>query len=241
MGILTNLIAGFLDKATISFKKPLNATTYHIQLSSEAFKKSSYLPGYFIRVFVGKGKDLAFKDNLRSYSVWKLNKLNGTLELAVCTHGKGPGANWAEECKVGDEVSFTWKKSNLAVDNSFENHLFIGDSSALGHLYELRRNLAKGKVVKSLIYDPNESNLFPDLDGSTPFNFSEIPASNAANELVNLIPEVLKELSSNTIIYVGGDSRTCVTINNYLRKELKWDSSRIKTKPFWNPAKTGLE
>jgi NADPH-dependent ferric siderophore reductase len=241
MGIITNLIAGFLDKATISYKTQLNDNTYHIQLHGEVFKKANYLPGYFLRIFVGRGKDLAFKDNLRSYSAWKLNKLNGTLELAVCTHGNGPGTAWAKECKVGDEVSFTWKKCNLTVDNSAENYVFIGDSSALAHMYEVRRNLSKGKVIRSLIYDSKAENLFPDLDGNKPFDFYEITTGNAMSKLLELLPDILKDLSPDTIVYVGGDSRVCVALSNYFRKDLKWESKSIKTKPFWNPTKTGLE
>jgi NADPH-dependent ferric siderophore reductase len=242
MGLINNLIAGFLDKATISYKAPLNASTFHIQLHSEAFRKVNHVPGYFVRIFVGKGKDLAFKDNLRSYSAWKLNKLNGTLELAVCTHGAGPGSDWAKECKVGDEVSFTWKKSNLVVDDAADNYVFIGDSSALAHLYELHRNLPKGKSVKSIIYDEIESNLFPDLDGSKPFHFHNIANAQSTTSILEMMPELLEGISSsNTIVYVAGDSRVCIALNNYFRKELRWEARRIKTKPFWNPAKTGLE
>jgi len=241
MGIITNLIAGFLDKATISYKTQLSPGIYHIQLHAEEFKKANYIPGYFVRVFVGRGKDLAFKDNLRSYSAWKLNKLNGTLELAVCSHAGGPGSAWAQECKVGDEVSFTWKKSNLVVDDSADNYLFIGDSSALGHLYEVHRNLPAGKTIRSIIYDHNKGNLFPDLDGSMPFDYYEFASEDASTPLRALLPDLLKDLSSNTIVYVGGDSRICVSMSNYFRKELNWESRRVKTKPFWNPLKTGLE
>jgi NADPH-dependent ferric siderophore reductase len=241
MGIITNLIAGFLDKATISFKTPLNANTYHIQLHSEAFKKVNHVPGHFVRIFVGQGKDLAFKDNLRSYSAWKLNNLNGTLELAVCTHGDGPGATWAKECQVGTEVSFTWKKSNLTTNVTATNHVFIGDASALGHLYELHRNLPKGKVIRSIIYDENQSNLFPDLDGSKPFKFHEFGGISAIENLQALLPQVLEGLSADSIVYIGGDSRVCVGLTEHFRKELNWESKKLKTKPFWNPSKTGLE
>ncbi len=43
------------------------------------------------------------------------------------------------------------------------------------------------------------------------------------------------------MVYIAGDSRVCVALNHYFRKELHWDSKQIKTKPFWNPEKTGLE
>ena len=241
MGIITNLIASFLEKATISYKTQLNPTTYHIQLHGEALKKANYIPGYFVRIFVGRDKELAFKDNLRSYSAWKLNKLNGTLELAICVHGNGPGSDWVKSCKVGDEVSFSWKKSNLIVDDSAENYVFIGDSSALGHLYEVHRNLKQGAKVRSIIYDENEANLFDDLGGTQPFDFHRFTTEEASTSILNALPGVLADLSANTIVYVGGDSRVCVSLSNHFRKELKWDSRRIKTKPFWNPLKSGLE
>jgi len=241
MGIVSKLITSVLDKAIISYKAQLNPTTYHIQLYGDILKKTNYLPGYFVRIFVGRNRDLAFKDNLRSYSAWKLNRLNGTLDLAICTHAEGPGSFWARACKVGDEVSFTWKKSNLVVDNTADNYLFIGDSSALGHLYEINRNLTKGKRIKSIIYDEMVANLFRDLDGTKPFDYYEFSAERASLRILKLLPGLLSDLSANTIVYVGGDSRVCVALSNHFHKELNWESHRIKTKPFWNPTKTGLE
>jgi NADPH-dependent ferric siderophore reductase len=241
MGLISKLITSVLDEAVISYKTQLSPTTYHIQLHGEVFKKANYLPGYFVRIFVGRDRDLRFKDNIRSYSAWKLNKLNGTLELAVCTDGDGPGSYWARACKVGDEVSFTWKKSNLIVDDTADNYVFIGDSSALGHLYEVNRNLTRGKKIKSIIYDETEENLFKDLDGTKPFQFYQFSSHSASADILSVLPGVLSDLSANTIVYVGGDSRVCIALNSHFRKEMKWKSNQIKTKPFWSPTRTGLE
>nr|WP_197482116.1 SIP domain-containing protein [Polaribacter atrinae] len=43
------------------------------------------------------------------------------------------------------------------------------------------------------------------------------------------------------MVYIAGDSRVCIALNQYFRKELNWNTKQIKTKPFWNPDKKGLE
>jgi NADPH-dependent ferric siderophore reductase len=51
----------------------------------------------------------------------------------------------------------------------------------------------------------------------------------------------LPKLTGRRMVYIGGDSRICVSLTHYFRKELQWEARQIKTKPFWNPDKKGLE
>jgi len=237
MGIIAKLISSILNKATIVYKAQLTPNTYHIRLQGEVLKQANYVPGYFIRIFVGKGKDLAFEDNIRSYSVWQLDKTAGTLDMAISVHSDGSGSAWAKECHVGDEVAFGWHKGNFIVDDTADDYLFIGDLSALGHLYEINRHLPKGKRTQSIIYDAHTADFFPDIDGTRPFTFYNCNG----DQVLSKVPALISSFSANSITYIGGDSRVCVTIHNYLRRELKWDTRRIKAKPFWNPLKKGLE
>ena len=78
MGMIAKLISSILNKATISYKAQLTPNAYYIQLQGGSIRQADYIPGNFLRVFVGKDKELAFKDNIRSYSVWKLDKIAGT-------------------------------------------------------------------------------------------------------------------------------------------------------------------
>ena len=240
MGIIAKLISSILNKAKISYKAQITPDAYHIQLKGVTIQQADFIPGNFLRVFVGKNKDLAFKDNIRSYSVWKLDKIEETLDLVVCVHSNGPGSAWAMNCAVGDEVAFGWHRSSLAVDNAANNHLFIGDSSALGHLYEMNRSLSNGSRVQSIIYSPHKENLFEDIDNTQPFEFYDF-AGNAGDHILKKIPDLIRDFSPNSMVYVAGDSRVCIQVHNYFRKELKWDARRIKAKPFWNPLKKGLE
>ena len=240
MGFIANLISSLSNKAIITYKKQLTPDTYHIRIQAEDLKKVEYIPGHFIRVLVGKDKHLSFDDNIRSYSVWEFDKQTGTIDMAVCVHAKGSGSVWARESKVGEMVSFRFHKSNLKADKTAEHHLFIGDLSALSHLYAIRRELSDTIKIQSIIHGAGIEDFFPDIDNSTPFQYYDFE-HDASADIISQIPELIKDFSPDSVVYIAGDSRVCVAVHNYFRKELKWETRRIKAKPFWNPVKKGLE
>jgi NADPH-dependent ferric siderophore reductase len=240
MAIIEALMKRLLNKATVVHKAPLTREVYHIKIQSESIKEATFLPGYFLRVGVGIDIDgLSTKDKIRSYSVWNLDKAKGIIDLAVATESKGPGAEWAKNCKVNDTLYFAWHKGKFIVDDSADSYLMIGDLSALAHLYCINDHLS-GKQVESIIYSQDKNDLFANLDGSKPFNFYQLP-QNPTAELIAQIQEVLPKMNGNKQVYIGGDSRVCVALTQYFRNELGWSKDQLKVKPFWNPEKKGLE
>lgn len=241
MAILKTILQKVLNKAIITDKKEISKAVYHIQIKGESIKNMDFVPGHFIRLAVGITDDKTSKeDMIRSYSIWDINKENGTMELAIATHSDGVGAKWAKNCKIGDVVHYKTKKGKFLVDNSADSYLMVGDLSALSHLYMINRHLSFDKKVQSLIYNENIEELFPDIAANTPFSFYEVP-SNQQEAIMAIIMDKLPKMTGNKMVYIAGDSRVCVFLNQYFRKELNWDTKRIKTKPFWNPAKKGLE
>ncbi|MEQ8807788.1 MAG: SIP domain-containing protein, partial [Imperialibacter sp.] len=73
-----------------------------------------------------------------------------------------------------------------------------------------------------------------------PFTFYEMPP-NPVPEIVEEVKKLVPEMKGRTMVYLAGDSRVCVALNQYFRKELHWSAKQVKTKPFWNPTKKGLE
>ncbi|MCG1036691.1 SIP domain-containing protein [Polaribacter sargassicola] len=61
------------------------------------------------------------------------------------------------------------------------------------------------------------------------------------DDILKVVKELASKLKGKKMVYIAGDSRVCIALNQYFRKELKWDVKQIKTKPFWNPSKKGLE
>ncbi len=241
MGIIDSIVKKFAEQGTIEYKSKLSETVYHIRIQSNSIKKADFVPGYFVRLGVGLGvSDSSIKDKVRSYSVWDINKESGTIDLAIATHSNGVGADWVKKCEIGNEVSFVWKKGNFLVDNNADYYLMIGDLSALSHLYIINRHLSKDKKVESILYNKKLNEHFNDIDKNKPFHFYEM-AENPFEEIVTKIKEIIPNMTGRKMVYISGDSRICVSLNQFFRKELNWDSKQIRIKPFWNPEKKGLE
>jgi len=240
MSVLENVIALLLKKGIIVYKSQLSKSVYHIRIQSDIFKDIEYATGDFLRIFVGKGnRELTLGEKIRSYSIWNLNKERCQLDLAVTTLGNGPGTQWAIECRQGDAVYFHWHKGKFRLDSSTDNYVFIGDLSALPSLYEFSRNL-NNKKIYSIIYSQDKEDFFADIDGKEPFEFNYLP-QNPVDDVLHELQLIRRNIKHNTDVYVAGDSRICVAVTQFLRREWKWDSGRIKAKPYWNPIKTGLE
>ncbi|WP_339922210.1 SIP domain-containing protein [uncultured Cyclobacterium sp.] len=242
MGIIDSILKKVvLQEALIVEKTKLSDAAYKIRLKSEGIASADFVPGYFLRLGIGIDKEeVSMKDKIRSYSVWDINKSEGYMDLAIATHSKGMGSNWVEQCQPGEDVYFKWKKGNFLVDNSADSYLMIGDLSALSHLYMIHRALPAGKNVESIIYSHNKNELFPDISGTEPFDFYGLP-TNPKEEIMDLVKARVSKMSGKKMVYIAGDSRICAQLNQYFRKELKWETKQIKTKPFWNPDKKGLE
>lgn len=242
MGLIEKILKKIvLDEAIILKKTKVSESVFKIQLKSESIKKAEFTPGCFLRLGIGIGdENINFKDKVRSYSVWNINKIEGCLDIAIATESNGIGAKWAANCKVGDVVYFKWKKGNFLIDEIADSYLMIGDLSALSHLYILNRNLPDAKEIQSIIYAKNVNDLFEDVNGSKPFNFYSLEL-NSTKEIIRMIKEITPKMKGSKMVYLAGDSRVCVALNQYFRKELNWNTNQIKTKPFWNPDKKGLE
>lgn len=241
MGIVKNILKKLFKENTIVLKQRISESAYWIKIKGENIKNAEFIPGYFLRVGVGFNDDeLSLHDSVRSYSVWDIDKTKGTIDIAIATHSKGVGAKWIEECKVGDNVRYNWKKGNFILDDSADSYLFIGDLSALSHLYILQRNLPKNKQIESIVYSNHRDDLYEDIDDSRPFEFYETQ-ENPVKEIIEKVNESVPKMTGKKMVYIGGDSRVCVALNKYFRNELNWETKQIKTKPFWNPVKKGLE
>lgn len=241
MGIVKNILKNLFKENTIVLKQRISESAYRIQVKGENIKTTDFTPGYFLRVGVGFNNDeLSLHSSVRSYSVWDIDKINGTMDIAISIHSKGVGAKWIAKCKAGDTINYNWKKGNFILDNSADSYLFIGDLSALSHLYIIQRNLPKDKQIESIVYYQHRNELFDDIDDTKPFNFYEMQET-PVNEIIERIKEIVPKMKGKKMVYIGGDSRVCVALNKYFRKELNWETKQIKTKPFWNPNKKGLE
>ncbi|MDO6473293.1 SIP domain-containing protein [Maribacter sp. 1_MG-2023] len=238
---METIIKKVLEKGIIIEKTKLSGSVYKIRIQSDGIADYDFEPGHFLRLGVGIDQDdISLKDKVRSYSVWDINKENSTIDIAIATHSQGIGARWVETCKLNDTVYFKWKKGKFLVEDSADSYLMIGDLSALSHLYIINRNLPDNKQIESVVYSQQSEDFFADVDRSNPFGFN-VMCENPSTEIIQKLNSIIPEMKGDNMVYIAGDSRVCITLTNYFRKELNWSTKQIKTKPFWNPDKKGLE
>ncbi len=239
MGLIDNIVKRFLEQGIIQDKIKLSKNAYHIKIQSESIKSVDFVPGYFVRLGVGfDNHQASMKDKVRSYSVWDIDKTFGTIDLAIATQSNGIGSQWVKNCKVGDSISFVWKTGNFLLNPSADSYLMIGDLSALSHLYIINRHL--NKPVESIIYSQSKDELFADLDAKYPLSFYEFP-ENPSGLIIEKMSKILPKMRGKKMVYVAGDSRVCVAVNQFLKHECSMEPKQIMVKPFWNPTKKGLE
>lgn len=206
MALLEHLIKKIMDKGEIVAKEKLTQSAYKITIRSEAVRTMDFVPGCFIRLGVGIGKQLhSKKDMARSYSIWDIDREHNIFSLAIATHSKGIGAQWAKNCKVGDTVYYKTKTGTFTVDHTADRYLLIGDLSALSHLYVIHRSLSDDKQVESIIYNHDVTELYPDIDHTTPLNFYAIDENNP-QAIIAEIEKRMPTLKGAKMAYIAGDS-----------------------------------
>jgi NADPH-dependent ferric siderophore reductase len=240
MGLVDSIAKRFATEAILIDKKQIAEHTFHLTIQGEALKSLRYTPGEHLRILVGVDRDTSMQNKVRTYSVWRYDSTNGLMDLAVCTHSSGIGSRWVQELAIDSTIYFTGPKGKFTIDPSGDYYVFVGDMSALAHLYEINRHLPASKPVISLVYADQEVDFFPDLTGNKPFSFYQLP-QNPASTIIEQLDSLTKKQPGNGMLYVGGDSRICVTLNHHFRRSLGWKNGQIKSKPFWNPLRTGLE
>lgn len=239
MGIINSIIDIASSKSTLIYKQQITPKTWHLKLKVNGADFKNYIPGEHLRVLVGRNHNANLSDMVRTYSVWNYDEATQVVDLAVCTFSEGSGARWANEISVGETVLYGGPKGKFTIDTAAQNYLFLGDISALSHLYELNRNAGVAKNINGIIYADSKDHVFPDLNNGIPFGYLQ----NETNIVKTVIAEIVWNSISqeNTLIYIAGETAFCTGINNYFTKVIKWPAKQIKTKPFWHPDKKGLQ
>ena len=143
-----------------------------------------------------------------------------------------PGAKWINNVNMGDDVYFMKHSSNLIIHDDAADAVMIGDITALGHFYGLRRLFRNQNRVSGFIFGQNQADFFPDIDGHSPFEFITT-SPQQYQTVISSVEASLPQPTNNTTIYVAGDGEMCKLLHKHLKDELGWNSKQIRAKPFW--------
>lgn len=227
--VKTLLTAPFGEElaATVVLHQRIAAHTYHVRLASEALRHLPYVPGYTVDVRLG-GPDAPH----RKYSVWNYEPEAGLLDLAICTFSAGAGAHWVQRLRVGMAVRLRHPRGKLTLLDGYDTYYLLGDATALGHLYELHRNLRLKQQAVGCVYLHEAADLYADLDGSYPLPHRVFQPLRP-EQVVAHMRELLPPAPGHDVAYITGDPATCVALTRLLREEWGLPPQQVRTKPFW--------
>lgn len=227
-----------VHSGTVLQNKKIAAHTFHLQIQSNDFANMQYIGGFTLDIFLGNPFEEAFCQD-RKYSFWNYEPVYHIADFAICTFSNGKGAEWIQKLQPGDPIFFKPPKGKLLVDNSAENYLLIGDITSLSHLYEIHRSLAVSKNIFTFIYAQQETDFFPDIDHSFPFNhhiINPVVTDTVVDTIISLLPRSL----DNTIAYIFGHPEICIVLHNYLKHNKNLPIQNLRTKPFWKTKPNNL-
>lgn len=230
----------FLCHGTVEEVDGITRRMRRVRIADESLRGLDWIPGQHIRLEVG---DLlhAFRDGLRTYSIWDGDNHRGRLDLCILDHPEaGPGVRWSRAVRVGQRVAFTRPEGRLVIQHDAPYHLFAGDETASVAFGAMLRGLpASARVYASLEVDTPESRLpMPRADELT------WVYRNRASPDPGLLATAVRALDLPAMpgtAYLAGEARTCQAVRHHLVHDRGWPKKSIIVKPFWTPGKRGLD
>ncbi|MFZ0668145.1 MAG: siderophore-interacting protein [Acidimicrobiales bacterium] len=243
---LSMVIDRLLNRATVSSVTMATPRMRRIRLHSESIASMSWTAGQQVRVLTGdpvswRALRSAFRDLLRTYSVYDLNGEQSWLELCVLDHGDGPGATWARTVREGDEVHFNSPEGKLVLQSA-PYHVFVGEETAMAPFAAMLRSLAPEEAVTGVVEVATPEDRLP-LARAEELTWryrGDAPAA-SSQTLVEAV-KALDLPDAPGFAYIAGESRACGDIRRHLVEDRGWPARQsIIVKPFWTPGKKGLE
>lgn len=214
-------------RGTVTAVERFTARMRRLRIEGDALAGLDVLPGQQVRVLVGSAL------TRRTYSVWRYEP-SGAVELCVLDHaGDGPGARWAREATVGDEVRMGKPEGSFTLRPDAAHHVFVGDETASVAFGAMLAALPAGARVSGCVETGTAADRLPLVQaGRLDWVLrGEVPLPEAVGRLAP---------APGGVAYVAGEARTVQAVRHVLR-DAGWDRRSVLTKPFWAPGKRGLE
>ena len=200
--------------------------------------------GDFSNIKFREGQAIIFRINdneFRNYTPSLFDAEAGICEVLFHLHGNGPGSNFIDALKFGDQLSMGMPRGFSILRQTSKYHFFFGDETTIGLFKSLKdaidveeqNYIGVLEMDKDLEAIPEKLGLMLDV---VPKSLS--PAETAI-KFLNELDESLWNLWKTGSFYLMGNAHS---IQNF-RKALRIRgiaNAQIVTQPFWVEGKSGL-
>jgi NADPH-dependent ferric siderophore reductase len=237
--LLTTIARTFLAKGRLVPDQPLNEVATHIVLRPEHRGLCNVRAGSQLGVWTQE-YGTGVGDARRTYSAWQCDRHSGDLHSAPCQLSDGSGHHWARNVDAGDEVLVSKPEVKFGLADAATPAVFIGDTSAQGHLYTLSRGLLASAPGSGIVHADAPDHVFSDHEGSTPFDTPVEPAW-VVDAVIDRIEHLDTTRHANTVFHINGEAGVVKALHHHLYRKPGIPQARIRAKAFWKPGRTRME
>lgn len=227
-----SLMRMLMKQARVVAVEPVSESFRLITLESPEFKGIQWVPGQKVQIAMGS----AFV--ARTFTPIEWDAAAGRTRILGYAHGHGPGSAWVREVSPGDACDVFGPRASLDVGNA-RMPAVIGDETSIGLacalggqrrpatlpcLFEVKAAAPVREVIARL-----------HLDAAELFECKENDA-----HLEDIQQRLAALAATGSAFVLTGKASTI----QHLRRALKDSgvaSSRVLTKAYWAPGKTGLD
>lgn len=231
--VTRTLLRWLMRPARVAAVETLSPHFRLAELQGEALKDVAWTAGQKIQVSIGSGL------SARTYTPISWDAGRGSTRLLTFAHGEGPGSRWASGLREGDMCHFFGPRRSLDLSSLEAPVVLFGDETSFGLAAALREGpQAHGIIHVFEASDVAESQAVLEairLGQAVLIGRSADDAHLAAAEA-----EMLRFAASAAHFVLTGKASSIQRISRAL-KAAGVGSSRLKTKAYWAPGKTGLD
>jgi ferric-chelate reductase (NADPH) len=231
--VTRTLLKWLMRPARVAAVETLSPHIRLVDLEGEALRNVVWTVGQKVQVAMGSGL------SARTYTPMSWDADSGRTRMLTFAHGDGPGSRWASGLREGDTCQFFGPRRSLDLSGLEQPVVLFGDETSFG-LAAALRDSAQGAGAMHVfeVFDVAESRRALEAIGLGQATLIERIADDA--HLAAAEAEVLRLAARDAHVVLTGKASSIQRVSRAL-KTAGVASSRVKTKAYWAPGKTGLD
>jgi NADPH-dependent ferric siderophore reductase len=175
----------------------------------------------------------------RTYTPMSWDADSGKTSMLIFAHGDGPGSRWTIGLREGDICHFLGPRRSLDLSGLESPMVLFGDETSFGLAAAMRdRPQGNGAIYLFEVSDAAESRgVLESIDLGQAMLFERVGDD---AHLVAAEAKMLRLAASGVHFVLTGKASSIQRVSRAL-KAAGVVSSRMKTKAYWAPGKTGLD
>ncbi|WP_369980269.1 siderophore-interacting protein [Xanthomonas bundabergensis] len=227
------LIRMFVKHARVTQVETVAAGFRSIALESAAFKGVVWTPGQKLQVLMGS----AFV--ARTFTPMEWDPVAGRTRFLGYAHGTGPASNWLRNLSPEDECDVFGPRASLDLGQAAGKRVLLGDETSIGLFGALARH-APGEPAHCLLEVDSVATATSVLAhfGLTRVALFERAENDAhLQEMEQRLPPLVAD---GATFVLTGKASSIQRLRHALRAQ-GVPASRLMTRAYWAPGKTGLD